>query len=76
MKNSLLIFLALLVYQTYNVNKLSSENSDLKRDKKHLLSQIQKANDQILEWNRSYLAQDFVKKNNLTKLEYLTGEQE
>lgn len=30
--------------------------------------QLQKANDQVLEWNKNYLCKDFAKRNGLTNL--------
>lgn len=68
MKPTIIILTLLLIYQSYRLNKVSSENAELKRDNKHLISQLQKANEQVLEWNKSYLAKDYAKRNNITPL--------
>lgn len=68
MKPTLIILAGLLIYQSYRLNKVSSENVELKRDNKHLIGQIQKANDQVLEWNKNYLCKDYAKRNNITPL--------
>ena len=68
MKPTLIILALLLIYQSYRLNKVSSENIELKRDNKHLLGQLQKANDQVLEWNKNYLCKDFAKRNRLSNL--------
>lgn len=68
MKLTLIILAGLLIYQSYRLNKVSSENLELKRDNKHLIGQLQKANDQVLEWNKNYLCKDFAKRNGLSNL--------
>lgn len=68
MKPTIVILALLLIYQSYRLNKVSSENIELKRDNKHLLGQLQKANDQVLEWNKNYLCKDFAKRNGLSNL--------
>jgi hypothetical protein len=75
MKPTLLITTLLLIYMSANNFKHSSEVDRLQhelnianRQIKHLESQIQKANDQVLEWNKNYLCTDFAKRNNITPL--------
>ena len=68
MKPTIVILALLLIYQSYRLNKVSSENLGLKRDNKHLIGQLQKANDQVLEWNKNYLCKDFAKRNGLSNL--------
>ena len=68
MKAALAILSILLVYQSYRLNKVSSENLELKRDNKHLLGQLQKANDQVMEWNSNFKCTDYAKRNGLTNL--------
>lgn len=68
MKPTIVILALLLIYQSYRLNKVSSENLELKRDNKHLTGQLQKANDQVLEWNRNFICTDFAKRNGLSNL--------
>lgn len=68
MKPTIVILALLLIYQSYRLNKVSSENLELKRDNKHLLGQLQKANDQVDEWNRNFKCTDFAKRNGLSNL--------
>jgi predicted nucleic acid-binding Zn-ribbon protein len=75
MKPTLLITTLLLIYQSANNFKHSSQVDILQhelnianRQIKHLESQIQKANDQVEEWNKNYLAKDYAKRNNITPL--------
>jgi hypothetical protein len=50
---------------------LKSDKEDLEKENKHLMGQIQKANDQVLEWNSNYLAKDYAKKNGLNDLKLI-----
>lgn len=68
MKPTLVILAGLLIYQSYRLNKAEFENIELKRDNKHLVGQLQKANDQVLEWNRNFRCTDFAKRNGLSNL--------
>lgn len=68
MKPIIVILAGLLIYQSYRLNKAEFENIELKRDNKHLLGQLQKANDQVIEWNKNYLCKDFAKRNGLSNL--------
>lgn len=75
MKPALVILAGLLIYQSANVvikekqiTDLKTENTNLKRDNKHLTGQLQKANDQVLEWNSNYLARDYAKRNGIKYL--------
>ena len=68
MKPTIVILALLLIYQSYRLNKVSNENLELKRDNKHLLGQLQKANDQVIEWNKNYLCTDYAKRNGLSNL--------
>ena len=68
MKPIIVILALLLIYQSYRLNKVSSENIELKRDNRYMQGQLQKANDQVLEWNKNYLCKDFAKRNGLSNL--------
>lgn len=79
MKPTLIILALLLIYQSYKLNckfsevdRLQHELNIAKRQIKHLTGQIQKANDQVLEWNKNYLAKDYAKRNNLNNLKQIT----
>ena len=68
MKIMYIILSILLLWQTYRIQVLKSDKEDLVKENKHLMGQIQKANDQVLEWNSNYLAKDYAKRNNITPL--------
>lgn len=72
MKPTIVILALLLIYQSYRLNKSEFENIELKRDNRYMQGQLQKANDQVLEWNKNYLCKDYAKRNNLTKLKQIT----
>jgi hypothetical protein len=63
-----LFFVWFTLYLRYENVRLLSENDDLKRDNKHLLEQVQKCNDEFERWNKSYMAQDYAKRNNIKPL--------
>ena len=62
------MLVVILIYGYYRFNQLESIANDLKRDKKHLLEQVQKCNDEFERWNQSYMAQDYAKRNNIEPL--------
>jgi hypothetical protein len=66
-----IILSVLLLWQTYRIQVLKSDKEDLVKENKHLMGQIQKANDQVLEWNSNYLAKDYGKKNGLNDLKLI-----
>jgi len=66
-----IILCILLLWQTYRIQVLKSDKEDLEKENKHLMGQIQKANDQVLEWNSNYLAKDYAKKNGLNDLKVI-----
>ena len=68
MKPALIIVAGLLIYQSYRLNQSEFKITELTRDNKHLMEQIQKANDQVLEWNSNYLAKDYAKRNGIKYL--------
>lgn len=71
MKIMYIILSILLLWQTYRIQVLKSDKEDLVKENKHLMGQIQKANDQVLEWNSNYLAKDYAKKNSLNDLKII-----
>jgi hypothetical protein len=71
MKIMYIILCILLLWQTYRIQVLKSDKEDLEKENKHLMGQIQKANDQVLEWNSNYLAKDYAKKNGLNDLKLI-----
>ena len=71
MKIMYIILSILLLWQTYRIQVLKSDKEDLIKENKHLMGQLQKANDQVLEWNSNYLAKDYAKKNGLNDLKFI-----
>ena len=71
MKPALIIVAGLLIYQSYRLNQSEFKITELTRDNKHLMEQIQKANDQVLEWNSNYLAKDYAKRNGIKYLKVI-----
>ena len=71
MKIMYIILSILLLWQTYRIQVLKSDKEDLIKENKHLMGQLQKANDQVLEWNSNYLAKDYAKKNGLNDLKLI-----
>jgi hypothetical protein len=60
----------LFIYQSNRLNTVTSEYSFLLNENKHLKEQLQKANDQVIEWNNNYMAKDYAKRNGLKNLKH------
>lgn len=80
MKPTLLITTLLLIYISANNFKHSSEVDTLKqklaaeiKQRKHLESEIQKANDMITKWNETWIAPRYAKENGI-EMEYINGQ--
>lgn len=75
MKPALVILAGLLIYQSANVIIEKKRVTDLEfqvqmliKDNRHLKGQVQRANDQVLEWNGNFKCTDYANRNNLDTL--------